>query len=489
MENTSYPTTPPHILQPTQPTTVQAHPASTSPVNALELIQHIHFIGVAGTGMSAIAQYLAGQGKSITGSDRYFLPDGINHTQQQLTTAGIRCFLQDGSGINAATQLVVISTAIENTNPEMAQAQALNIPIVKRAELLSWIVAEKKGIAIAGTSGKSTTTAMLFDILAYAGLYPSIISGAGLVRLQEQGLIGNAQVGKSDYLVIEADESDGSIVHYHPYLGILLNIDKDHKELDELQQLFQTFQSNCQHFITNASHPFAAPFTINPQQDFGLEDTQVGYKASQFEQDGLHIRFCINNQPFTLQAIGQHNMENAVAAVAAAAMLGVSLETCSQALAQYKGIYRRNQVLGNKKGVWVIDDYAHNPAKVAAAIKGVQPLAEKVIAWFQPHGYGPTRFLRKDFVEAITAALRPQDQIWMSEIFYAGGTAVKDISAKDLIDDILAVTPNQHAFFIENRSDLLAAIRPSLTPNTVLLLMGARDPSLDAFAHSVFQEL
>jgi UDP-N-acetylmuramate--alanine ligase len=144
-------------------------------------------------------------------------------------------------------------------------------------------------------------------------------------------------------------------------------------------------------------------------------------------------------------------------------------------------------VLGKKGNIWVIDDYAHNPAKVAAAIAGVQPLATKVIAWFQPHGYGPTRFLRKDFVEEITKVLRPQDEIWMSEIFYAGGTAVKDISANDLIEDIKALGKN--AFFEEDRNNLIAALQSHLTNDCVLLLMGARDPSLDAFAKQVYFEL
>ncbi|MFP5039701.1 UDP-N-acetylmuramate--L-alanine ligase [Parasediminibacterium sp. JCM 36343] len=457
-------------------------------LTSLQGIQKIHLIGVAGTGMSAIAQYLAGSYKIITGSDRYFHLSEKNETQEKLEAEGIACFVQDSSGIDKETQLVVISTAIEESNAEIQKAKSLNIPIIKRAELLSLILQEKRGIAIGGTSGKSTTTAMLFDILEYAGLQPGIISGAGLVRLQEQGKIGNAQVGKGDFLVIEADESDGSIINYHPEIGILLNIDKDHKEISELLPLFQTFKANSQVFIVNASHELAATFSQDKKQDFSSDATiEAGYIADNFQQQGLEIQFTINDVPFTLHAIGKHNMENVLAAVCVANQLGVSLATCSEAITAYKGIYRRNQVLGKKGGIWVIDDYAHNPAKVAAAILGVQPLAEKVIAWFQPHGYGPTRFLRTDFVEAIAAALRPQDEIWMSEIFYAGGTAVKDISANDLIQDIRAL--GKQAFFVDNRDDLLADLETHFTDNCVLLLMGARDPSLDIFAKGVFAGL
>ncbi len=453
--------------------------------NLLSQATKLHFIGVAGTGMSAIAQYLAGSGKQITGSDRYFHPNEKNDTKEKLEAEGIQCFLQDGTAIDESTQLIVISTAVEETNVEIQKARSLNIPIIKRSELLTLISNQKRTIAVGGTSGKSTTTAMLFDILDFAGLQPGIISGAGLVRLQEQGKIGNAFVGKGDLLVIEADESDGSIVNYHPEIGLLLNLDKDHKEISELQDIFNTFKAHSQKFIVNASHELAAPFSENKAQDFSSTNADAGFIATNFLQDRLHISFNINGVHFSLNAIGKHNMENALAAVCVACQLGVDLPTCSKAIAQYKGIYRRNQVLGKKNNIWVIDDYAHNPAKVAAAIHGVQPLAGKVIAWFQPHGYGPTRFLRNDFVEEISKALRAEDQIWMSEIFYAGGTAVKDISANDLIKDIQA--NGKQAFFIEDRNDFVAAIQSHLTNDSVLLLMGARDPSLDAFAKQVYE--
>ncbi|MES1198073.1 MAG: cyanophycin synthetase, partial [Chitinophagaceae bacterium] len=172
---------------------------------------------------------------------------------------------------------------------------------------------------------------------------------------------------------------------------------------------------------------------------------------------------------------------------AVAVQVGADLKICAAALKNYEGIYRRHQVLGNKKGVWVIDDYAHNPVKCAAAIEACQPIAPKVIAWFQPHGYGPTKFLRHDFVDEIAKALRPEDEIWMSEIFYAGGTATKDISAGDLINDLKAL--HTQSYFVENRNDLLDAVRPHLTENCVLLLMGARDPSLEQFAAGVWKEL
>jgi UDP-N-acetylmuramate--alanine ligase len=456
--------------------------------NSLDNYQHIFFIGVAGSGMSALAQYLAGMGKTVSGSDRFFLPGQPNEIKEKLQAEGINCFLQDGSGINFDTQLVIASTAVEETNPEIQKTKTLNIPILLRSELLTIISNSKRTIAVGGTSGKSTTTAILFDILDHAGLQPSIISGAGLVRLQKQGKIGNAFVGKGDWLVIEADESDGSIVNYHPGVGLLLNIDKDHKEIDELKLIFQTFREHTKRlFVVNASNSLTAPFSQNKQQDFSSTDADAGYKATDFTQQGFQIQFKINGVNFFMNAIGRHNMENALAATCVANQLGVELPVCTEAIKNYEGIYRRNQVLGQKNGIWVIDDYAHNPAKVAAAIRSVQPLAKKIIAWFQPHGYGPTRFLRDDFVKEISQALRPQDEIWMSEIFYAGGTTTKNISAGDLVNDLKVL--GCKAYFIENRNDLASGIKSHLEKDSAIILMGARDPSLDEFAKKVFEEL
>jgi UDP-N-acetylmuramate--alanine ligase len=455
----------------------------------LNEVERIFFIGVAGTGMSAIAQYLAGSGKQVGGSDRYFSAGIASDTRRKLEACGIRCFEQDGTGITPDTDWVVVSTAVEDTVPEVRKALQLGIPILKRSELLALIAKSKKTIAVGGTSGKSTTSAMLFDILTLGGMQPGIIAGAGLVSLIHEGKIGNAAVGSGEWLVIEADESDGSIVQYQPEVGLLLNVDKDHQEIDELMRLFGTFRENTrQLFVVNRSNQLAATLSRGSKYDFSSDEgTESGYTAEGFTQKGLSIAFSLHGVDFHLDILGRHNMENAMAAISVANQLGVPLPVCAEALARYQGIYRRHQVLGRKSGVWVIDDYAHNPAKCAASILACQPVAPRVIAWFQPHGYGPTRFLRNDFVAEIARALRPEDEIWMSEIFYAGGTAVKDISAGDLIADLAA--KGKKAFFVEDRKDFLEAVRPHLSGDCVLLLMGARDPGLEDFVKTVWKDL
>jgi len=456
-------------------------------ISSINDFKNPFFIGIAGSGMSAIAQYLKGIGKNVSGSDRFFTEGEYNETKEKLEAEGIKCFVQNGEGITNETDLVVVSTAIEDTVIEVQKAKQLNIPIIKRAALLALITASKKTVAVGGTSGKSTTSAMLFDILEHAGLHPGIISGAGLVSLIKKGKIGNAKVGKGDWLVIEADESDGSIVEYKPEIGLLLNIDKDHKEIDLLMELFNVFKMNSKYFVVNQSHTLAKQFSQNIKNDFAIDNDNAGYRAHDFKQNGLSITFKINDVAFNLNVIGRHNMENALAASAIAAQVGVTLEISAAALKNYEGIYRRHQIFGEKNGVWLIDDYAHNPVKCAAAIAACQPVAPKVIAWFQPHGYGPTKFLKDDFVKEIAAVLRSDDEIWMSEIFYAGGTATKDISANDLINDLKAL--NKPAFFIENRNNFLDEARPHFTKDCVLLLMGARDPSLEQFAKQVWEKL
>lgn len=465
-------------------------------ISSVNEFKNVFFIGIAGTGMSAIAQYLAGTGKVVSGSDRYFKEGEFNDTKNKLQAVGIPCFLQNGEGINENTDLVVVSTAIEDTVTEVQKAKSLSLPIIKRSELLSLISKSKKTIAVGGTSGKSTTSAMLFDIMEKGGMAPSIISGAGLVSIIKEGKIGNAKVGEGEWLIIEADESDGSIVEYTPEVGLLLNVDKDHQEMEELMNIFTIFKHNTTElFIVNQCNVFAKVLSQDINQDFSSDPAcPAGYVASNFKQRGLNIQFSVRHPlaeqggtQFSINTVGRHNMENAVAAVAVANQLGVDMVTCAEGLKNYEGIYRRHQLLGVKKGVHVIDDYAHNPVKCAASIAACQGIASKVVAWFQPHGYGPTRFLKDDFIKEIAGILRPQDEIWMSEIFYAGGTTEKNISANDLIKEIKALGKN--AFFVEDRNEFLQTARPHLTNDSVLLLMGARDPGLEVFSKNIWEKL
>ncbi|MFN8255415.1 MAG: Mur ligase family protein [Bacteroidales bacterium] len=452
----------------------------------IDKIQNYFFIGIAGTGMSAIAQYLKGIGKEVSGSDRLF-EKGICDIEQKLNNEGILTFKQDGSGINEKTSLVVVSSAIEENNIELKNAARIGIPVVHRADLLASLAKTKKTIAVTGTSGKSTTSAMIWHILDKSGIPASFIGGAGLVELQIYGKIGNAVANKGEWLVIEADESDGSLVKYFPEVGIIINIDKDHKEIEELESIFNIFKNQIKgRLIVNQSHPRARSFSVNRNNDFGVE-AECGFNAKNFVQEGFKIKFEINNVGFEVPVIGKHNMENAVAAVAACSVAGVDLIKASVALKTYKGIYRRHQFLGLINGVYLIDDYAHNPSKLAASVRACQFGTGNLHLWFQPHGFQPTRFLRYEFVQELLKVLRENDGVWMSEIFYAGGTVSKNISANDLIKDL--EKSHQKAYFIENRNEFPDNLKPHLRAGDIVLLTGARDPSLDDFAQFVKKKL
>ena len=389
-------------------------------MNSLEKYNHFFFIGIAGTGMSAIAQYLEGIGKQVSGSDRLFNSDTKMLIQEQFERQKIHCYFQDASGISSDIDVVVISTAIEESNIELQKARSLGIPVMKRSELLSSISAQKRTVAVGGTSGKSTTAAMIFHIMQSCGLEPSIINGAGLSSLQKKGLPGNAWVGKSDWLVIEADESDGSIVSYVPEIAVLLNIDRDHKEFKELNELFGIFKVNTKNrFIVNQSHLLSKQLSQNKAFDFGVEEEGIGFSGSDFEQKGFSISFKCNGIDFCIPVIGKHNMENALAAVAVCHAVGVSVKDCAKALQNYEGIYRRTQLVGETNGIYVIDDFAHNPVEVACAIRASQSVGKRVFAWFQPHGYGPLKFFYKELMEEVLLTLRANDYFILSDVYYA----------------------------------------------------------------------
>ena len=462
------------------------------------------FIGVAGVGMSAIAQYLVGKGVAVSGSDRQF-GEFLNGKSEkplvmsQLEDCGIKCFAQDGSGVVEGLTAVVVSTAIEDTNPDLKRAKELGVPVMHRSEMLAKISKEARTIAVSGTSGKSTVTAMIYHILEYAGLQPSVMTGAGLVNLQAQGKIGNAVSGKGEWLVAEVDESDGTLVRYEPEIGVILNIDKDHKEIAELEQIFLKFSQNVLSaghiLIVNDAHPLAKKFSAGREFDFGYE-SYVSVQGIDFKAVGTHIQFRVRHGnelvKFEIPMPGKHNMENALAATAAALRAGVSLHTCADALSSFPGVFRRHQILGTFNGVTLVDDFAHNPAKIAASIKSAQDFTVgRVIAWFQPHGFGPTRFLRKDLVDFIAKTLRPMDMdfdrkndvMFFSEIYYAGGTVTRDISAGDLADDL--ILKGCEAIYIADRNECAKKMLEYAEPGDTILLMGARDPSLQEFAFSV----
>jgi UDP-N-acetylmuramate--alanine ligase len=356
---------------------------------------------------------------------------------------------------------------------------------VHRAELLAHFVGDRRTLAITGTSGKSTTVAMAFEILRGAGLDPSVITGGELVALQLEGLWGNAWAGRSDLLVVEADESDGSVVNYHPAVGVILNLQRDHKEEHEVAAMFAAFRNQAREgFVVGEAAnlgPFArgaSVFGFGAGAQVQARDVRTGSYGSSFEVDQVSFRLAVP---------GRHNVVNALGAIAGCRALGVPLADMAGPLAGFQGVARRFQSLGSARGVEVVDDFGHNPAKIAASLRTAHQRARRVLAVFQPHGFGPLRFLRDELVATFAAELDPLDRLWFLEVFYAGGTAAKDISSGQVIAEIAG--RGVQAAVAPSREALTATLAAEAGEGDLILVMGARDPSLTGFARGILAAL
>jgi UDP-N-acetylmuramate--alanine ligase len=364
-------------------------------------------------------------------------------------------------------------------------ARAGNIPIIHRSELLAHVVARHRSIAVTGTSGKSTVAAMVFAMLNGAGRDPSVITGGDLPELQAQGLPGNAYAGGSDLLVVEADESDGTLTRYAPAIGVILNLQRDHKEMTEVAAMFATLRARVREALVVGDADNLDQFAGGSLR-FGLS-TRAEVRGEDVELGPASSRFRVDHTRFELPVPGAHNVANALAAIAVGRVLGVALDEMVPPLASFRGIGRRFQTIGQTGGVEVIDDFAHNADKIAAAIRTAKLRARRVLAIYQPHGYGPTRFLRRDFVTTFTRELGPDDRLWMLEVFYAGGTATRDFSAADIVAEIGALGTS--AEFAASRDRLVGRIAEVARQGDLVLVMGARDPSLSELARAILAAL
>ncbi len=478
----------------------------------------LHFVGVGGSGMSALAQFhaasAAAAGGIATGSDRAFDRGERSSIRRYLEEAGVVILPQDGRALaesrapglerSGPCDAVVASTAVESSVPDHRMAVQKGIPLLHRSELLARYVRDHRTIAVSGTSGKSTVTAMIWTILDACGYRPGLLTGGPLAALTAEGLLGNARPagpapdGDRSYLVIEADESDGSLVRYEPWLGVILNLGLDHKPQDEVMAMFRTFAAR-----TRANVVVAAEENLRPLWPGAVlcgpgavaDPPETAYPAADIELAPGGSRFTVRGVPFSLPQPGLHNVKNACAAVATCATTDVPLTDMVSPLAAFAGVARRFQSLGTAGGVEVIDDFAHNPDKLAAALgtgrdrlgPGGDDRTGRVLAIFQPHGFGPTRFLRRALVEAFASGLRPRDVLWLPEIYFAGGTVTRDISSADLAADITG--KGRDARFVPDRAALPSLVAAEARPGDLVLVMGARDPSLTDLGRSILAAL
>jgi UDP-N-acetylmuramate--alanine ligase len=451
---------------------------------------HYHFSGIAGAGMNPLARLMRVRGHQVQGSDRSFDQGKNADVAARLTALGIVVKPHDGSAVTSDVDRFIYSTAVEAETPEAQAARALGLERIPRPALLAEVVdAGQPGVAIAGTSGKSTITGMVGWLTRESGMAATVLGGAALAGEDASGCFLAGPVDGA--VAAEACESDGTLTGYHAAIGLIHNISRDHGEVDALRPQFETFAKQSARLLVNCASSEAArlgrmvgarTYGAGPDADTPLEIASTG---PQRVRGTLHLP----TGPLVLDVPqpGRHNLENAAAAALIALELGIEPATVEALMARFPGVARRFEVIGvTPDGIRVVDDYAHNGEKLRAAITAAQAGAARVLAVFQPHGFGPARFLRPELRELMPRLLRRQDRLCYAEIFYAGGTVARDVSSRMLADDLPAALACAHA---PSHRAVLDWVRQEARPGDTVLIMGARDPELPALARAALATL
>ncbi len=419
--------------------------------------------------MMPLALILKGRGASVAGTDRAYdqgkTPEKFTFLKEQ----GIELFAQNGSAVQGEEDILVISTAVEDTVPDVVAAKEKNIPIRKRADLLAELFNQSKiRIAVAGTSGKTTVTGMIAFLLSEAGFDPTVMNGGVMKNfVSTDNPYASALVGAGDVFVTEADESDGSIALYRPTIAALNNIALDHKPMEELLPLFKNFLEKADHCVLN----FDCPNVRKLAQDLPPEKV-ISYSLE-------------NSLDITLKVPGKHNKSNAFAALGVAQAFGVEEGQAKGILSRFEGIKRRMDIVGTASGITVIDDFAHNPDKIAATLSALKETPGRLIVFFQPHGYGPLKLLGKELAVCFSDHLSGEDHLIVVEPYYAGGTADRSVQMKDLVPDIRG----SDVYLAEDRVQVKERILNNVKSGDRVIIMGARDDTLSEFAQEILAAL
>ena len=457
------------------------------------------FCGIGGSGMLPLALIVQARGSAVEGSDRALDQGRTADKFEFLRARGIKLYAQDGSGVTRGEQIVVTSAAVEETVPDVQSARRVGATLMTRAELLAELFnAAPVGIAVGGTSGKSTTTGMLGWILHATGRDPTVMNGAVMKNFVTAATpFASALVGKGDIFVSEVDESDGSIARYHPKIAVLNNVSLDHRSLDELRSLFRTFIAKAQTAVLNRDNVETMSLANNlPASDiidYSLIDSRARLFASKFDPapDGVSFRLKERDSGGAMQVHlhvpGAHNVANALAAIGAAMAAGVDVQTAAKAIEGFTGIRRRLDVIGTAKGVMVIDDFAHNPDKITATLATLHAFPGRLLLMFQPHGYGPLRLMKDLFIDCFAGNMRGGDVLLMPDPVYFGGTTTRSVTSADIVEGVEARGHEAYAFHERAAcGDKLVALARS---GDRIVIMGARDDTLSTFAADVLRRI
>lgn len=430
-------------------------------------MKHVHFIGIGGVGMSALAQAALDKQYRVSGSDRLLGMGQETPILATLRNEGVSLFPQDGSAIASQPDLVVYSTAIESDNPDLLAAHAAHITTLHRSEALASLSTGHELIAITGTCGKSSVTALLGHLLASCGLDPFVVNGAEVATWDNSNTrIGSVRASSNPHglMVVEADESDKSLMALNPTHVIVTNASSDHFPKAEAEALFAAFKSKATGHVIDTT--LSAP-----------EPPPAG--------EGWEARFTWQGREWVLPMPGAHNVANAKVALEMALRLGCSPDDLAHALTTFRGVRRRLERTGQYAGATVIDDYAHNIEKLAAAWTTLQQaFPNGVFGVWRPHGYAPLRKMLTGLAEMFKATLRPCDRLFLLPVYDAGGTASRTVSS----DDLLALLPDSPAQGVASLEEATARLRALARPGTALAFFGARDSGLARYAHLLGNE-
>ncbi|GHD64831.1 UDP-N-acetylmuramate--L-alanine ligase [Jeongeupia chitinilytica] len=444
-------------------------------------VKRIHFVGIGGVGMSGIAEVLANQGFAVSGSDL-----GSNAATQRLQNAGAVVHKGHDAAYVADADVVVISSAVKDDNPEVVEARARKIPVIPRALMLAELMRLQRGIAIAGTHGKTTTTSLTASILEAAGMDPTFVIGG---KLHAAG--SNARLGHGDYLVAEADESDASFLHLSPMISVVTNIDQDHMDtyghdFDNVKKAFVEFLYHLPFYgravlcIDDASVREILPRVTSPITTYGtsadamLRAENVVAADGQMRFDAVWENGETRRIPVTLNMPGQHNVLNALAAIAIGLEVGASDEAIQRALATFQGVGRRFQRYGEVAcdggSFTLVDDYGHHPVEMAATIaaaRGAFP-GRRLLLAFQPHRYSRTRDCFEDFVKVLGTV----DGLLLAEVYAAGEAPIVAADGRSLARAV-RVAGKVEPIFVEDIADMQSAIVAAAKHGDVVITMGA----------------
>ncbi|WP_026298072.1 MULTISPECIES: UDP-N-acetylmuramate--L-alanine ligase [Cohnella] len=439
--------------------------------------EHVHFIGIGGYGMSAIARVMLEMGYKVTGSDV-----ARQELTEKLAAKGAQIYIGHRPEHVRGADLVVYSTALPKDNVERVEAETLNIPTLHRAEMLARLLNDRKGIAVAGAHGKTTTSSMIALVMETCGLDPTYIIGGEIVNVGT-----NAKAGKGEYVVAEADESDGSFLQYRPAIAVVTNIEADHLEnyggdFGKLKEAYAEFlghvrpdgcavvcvdDENVRSVLARAHISRTITYAIREQADYMAADIELGDRYASYTV----VRSGERLGTIRLSVPGLHNVYNSLAAAAVCLEAGVPFEQIAEAIVEFRGAKRRFQVIGEVDGVLVVDDYAHHPTEIEATIQAAKATGRRIIAVFQPQRYSRTYFL----LDAFSRAFKDADEVIVTDIYSpAGEKRIEGVHSRKLAE-LIERNSNSNVAYVptkEEARDLLAA---RVAPGDLVLTMGAGD--------------